>query len=61
MEVNIPLSAKEIMEKLNIKSKETLRNVYLDPAIKQELIKLTIPDKPQAKIKNITKYKTSLH
>lgn len=49
------------MEKLNIKSKETLRNVYLDPAIKQELIKLTIHDKPQTKIKNITKYKTSLH
>ena len=37
------------MEKLNIKSKETLRNVYLDPAIKQELIKLTIPDKSTSK------------
>lgn len=49
MEVNIPLSAKEIMEKLNIKSKETLRNVYLDPAIKKDLIKLTIPDKPTSK------------
>lgn len=49
MDSNIPLSAKEIMEKLNIKSKETLRNVYLDPAIKKDLIKLTIPDKPTSK------------
>ncbi len=45
---NVPLSAKEIMEKLNIKSKNTLRNQYLHPAIKQGLIKLTIPDKPNS-------------
>lgn len=49
MEINTPLSANEIMNKLNIKSKETLRNVYLDPAIKQDLIRLTIPDKPTSK------------
>ena len=33
---NIPLSANEIIDKLNIKSKETLRNIYLDPAIKKD-------------------------
>ena len=44
-----PLSANEIMDKLNIKSKETLRNMYLDPAIKKGLINLTIPDKPTSK------------
>lgn len=49
MKINTPLSANEIMNKLNIKSKETLRNVYLDPAIKQDLIRLTIPDKPTSK------------
>lgn len=49
MEINNPLSANEIMNKLNIKSKETLRSMYLDPAIKQGLIKLTIPDKPTSK------------
>lgn len=49
MDSKMPLSAKEIMEKLNIKSKETLRNVYLDPAIKKDIIKLTIPDKPTSK------------
>lgn len=43
------LSANEIMDKLNIKSKETLRNMYLDPAIKKGLINLTIPDKPTSK------------
>ena len=49
MDINTPLSANEIMNKLNIKSTETLRNVYLDPAIKQDLIRLTIPDKPTSK------------
>lgn len=44
-EKNVPLTANEIMNKLNIKSKNTLRNQYLHPAIKQGLIKLTIPDK----------------
>lgn len=37
------------MDKLNIKSKENLRSMYLDPTIKQGLIKLTIPDKPTSK------------
>lgn len=46
---NSPLSANEIMTKLGIKSKETLRSQYLDPAIKQELVHLTIPDKPTSK------------
>lgn len=48
LERNTPLSANEIMEKLNIKSKNTLRNKYLHPAINQGLIKLTIPDKPNS-------------
>ena len=48
LERNVPLSANEIMKKLNIKSKNTLRNQYLHPAIKQGLIKLTIPDKPNS-------------
>lgn len=36
------------MEKLNIKSKTTLRNGYLHPAIKQGLVKLKNPDKPNS-------------
>lgn len=49
MKENTPMTANEIMDKLGIKSKETLRNNYLDPAIKKELINLTIPDKPTSK------------
>ena len=49
MEYHVPMSASEIMEHLGIKSKETLRNVYLDPAIEEGFVELTIPDKPTSK------------
>lgn len=49
MDYDIPLSANEIMKGLNIKSKETLRNSYLNPAIKNGLIKMMLPDKPNSK------------
>lgn len=48
-ESNIPLSANQIMEKLNIKSKETLRSSYLDPALKNGLIFMTLPEKRNSK------------
>lgn len=49
LEVNVPMTANEIMDKLGIKSKETLRKTYLDPAIKEGLVKQTIPDKPTSR------------
>ena len=49
MDKDIPLSANEIMRRLNIKSKETLRNSYLNPAIENGLIKMTLKDKPNSK------------
>ena len=49
MDNNIPMSANQIMEKLNIKSKETFRANYLDPALNEGLVKMTIPDKPTSK------------
>lgn len=49
MDDDIPLSANEIMDRLKIKSKETLRNTYLNPAIENGLVKMTIPDKPNSK------------
>ena len=49
MDYNIPMSSNEIMEKLGIKSKETLRANYIDPAIENGLIKMTLPDKPNSK------------
>ena len=49
MEADIPLSATEIMRRLGIKSKETLRNSYLNPALQNGLIKMALPDKPSSK------------
>ena len=49
MENNITLSANEIMTRLGIKSKETLRSSYLNPALENGLIKMTIPNKPNSK------------
>lgn len=49
MDYRIPLTANQIMERLDIKSKETLREKYLNPAIKKELVKLTNADKPTSK------------
>ena len=49
MEYNVPMTANEIMSKLGIKSKETLRATYLDPAIKEGVVSLTIPEKPTSK------------
>ena len=49
MDYNIPMSSNEIMDKLSIKSKETLRANYIDPAIENGLIKMTLPDKPTSK------------
>ena len=49
LEKNVPVTAYEIMDRLNVKSKDTLRNKYLHPAIKQGLVKLTIPNKPNSR------------
>lgn len=49
MEYGIPISANEIMDRLNIKSKETLRGSYLNPAIENGLIRMTLPNKPNSK------------
>lgn len=49
MEPDIPISANDLMLRLGIKSKETLRGSYLNPAIENGLIKMTIPDKPNSK------------
>ena len=49
IKINKPMTSKELMDKLNIKTKETLRSGYLDPAINAGYIKLTIPDKPTSK------------
>ena len=49
MEDEIPYSANELLLLLNIKSKETLRKTYLNPALENGLIKMTLPEKPNSK------------
>lgn len=49
MEVDIPYSANELMKYLKIKTKETLRSSYLNPAIENGLVKMSLPDKPNSK------------
>ncbi len=49
MEFGIPYTTAEILKKLNLKSRETLRKNYLNPAIKTGLIKMTLPDKPTSR------------
>ncbi len=43
------LSAVEIMERLGISHRPTFRKNYLNPAIEQGLVEMTIPDKPKSR------------
>ena len=49
MEYDVPYTSNDIMEGLGLKSKETLRKNYLNPAIELGLIRMTIPDKPNSR------------
>lgn len=49
MEYNVPYTSNEIMTRLNLKSKETLRKNYLNPAIELGLVRMTLLDKPKSK------------
>ena len=44
-----PQSATELMEKLNVKSRNSFRDNYLKPAMEAGLIGMTIPEKPTSK------------
>lgn len=44
-----PLSAKELMNKLKLKSRDGFRNNYLIPALEAGLIGMTNPDKPTSR------------
>lgn len=46
---NYPQSAKQIMERLKLKSRVNFRKSYLLPAIEAGLIGMTIPEKPTSK------------
>lgn len=49
MEYDVPYTSKDIMARLGLKSKDTLRKNYLKPAMELGLVKMTIPDKPNSR------------
>ena len=49
MEYDVAYTSNEILDKLGLRSKETLRKNYLNPAIELGLIRMTIPDKPNSR------------
>lgn len=49
MEYDVPYTSKALMEKLALKSREGFRRNYLHPAIELNLIRMTIPDKPNSR------------
>lgn len=49
MEYDIPYTSKVLMEMLGLKSKEGFRRNYLRPAMDMNLIRMTIPDKPNSR------------
>lgn len=49
MEYDIPYTANELLSMLGLKSKETLRRYYLNPAIQHNLVVMTLPEKPNSK------------
>lgn len=49
MDYDIPYTSKALMEKLGLKSREGFRKNYLRPAIELNLIRMSIPDKPNSR------------
>ncbi len=49
MEYDIPYSGKRLMELLGLKSRESFRQHYLQPALAQGYIQRTVPDKPNSR------------
>lgn len=56
MEYDVPYTATAIMKMLGLKSKETFRKNYMNPALEFNLVKMTIPDKPNSKNQRYIRY-----
>lgn len=57
MEYDISYTSKKILDLLHLKSKETLRKNYLNPALEEGYIEMTIPNKPRSKDQRYKKIK----
>ncbi|MDO4842319.1 MAG: hypothetical protein Q3982_06550, partial [Phoenicibacter congonensis] len=49
VEYDTPYTSNALMEKLGLKAKEGFRRNYLRPAIELNVIRMTIPDKPNSR------------
>ena len=49
MEFDVPYTGAQLMAKLALKSRDNFRKLYLQPALKQGLIVMGIPDKPTSR------------
>lgn len=49
MEYDVPYTALHIMNELGLKSRETFRKNYMNPAIEMGIVRMTIPDKPNSR------------
>lgn len=47
--ISVTSTSNALMEKLGLKSKEGFRRNYLRPAVDMNLIRMTIPDKPNSR------------
>ncbi len=56
MEYDIPYTSSSLMEKLELKSREGFRRNYLRPALELNLIRMTIPDKPNSRNQHYIKH-----
>lgn len=49
MEYDTPYTLTSLMNMLSLKSKETIRRHYIHPALRLNLIQMTLPDKPRSR------------
>ena len=49
MEFDVSYTTAKLLDKLNLKSRETFRKNYLNPALEMNLIRMTVPDKPTSR------------
>ena len=49
MEYDVPYTGAQLMQKLQLKSRENFRKLYLLPALDRSLIVMSVPDKPTSR------------